>query len=520
MKKLFICFTLSILSLNIYAQVGVGTVTPHASAAFEVESTIKGFLPPRMTKRQMESIITPAEGLIVYCIDCPTKGLYINNGTDYVILAFGEPKVVPNAIGSLDCETPTILGAIYDGIAASVISSTISYTGGNGSAHTGQTVGSTGVTGLVATLSSGSFAIGNGTLVYTITGTASGTGTASFAIDIGGQTCTLTRTVVAVPIGDATFTNATNFHHVYSYAPLDDPETSPNVEQGTLMIGTTINVAYTGGSGSYAAISSPMVAISSYFCEDGASDWTFGYRYSGGNFSNTGNLVLTLITQKAGIDMAWTASQVDDLTYINDVVSALVVNTTTKTNTIGLSSGGDYIMKSLIAPSSKSSYFYASINQPVEITLAEYNNLLTIVPSSVSNGWIGGLSSGSNYSAGAGVAYPNSGNYLVPVESSYIVGVARAQQVSTTANSFNIMVSVGQSQAVCITDFGPNVLYNTTGWKYFAIKRPTTSTGTGYTAIGQNMNNGGLNATPAGYDLTASGWSNIGPCGTSYTNVH
>jgi hypothetical protein len=37
-----------------------------------------------------------------------------------------------------------------------------------------------------------------GTLTYNITGTPSGSGTASFAINIGGKTCTLTRTVFAV----------------------------------------------------------------------------------------------------------------------------------------------------------------------------------------------------------------------------------------------------------------------------------------------------------------------------------
>ena len=75
------------------------------------------------------------------------------------------------------------------------MNSVISYTGGNGGTHNGQTVTSTGVTGLTAILSAGTFANGNGTLTYTITGTPSAPGTASFAINIGGQSCTLTRQV-------------------------------------------------------------------------------------------------------------------------------------------------------------------------------------------------------------------------------------------------------------------------------------------------------------------------------------
>ena len=33
-----------------YAQVGIGTTTPKDDAALEVESTTRGFLPPRMTE--------------------------------------------------------------------------------------------------------------------------------------------------------------------------------------------------------------------------------------------------------------------------------------------------------------------------------------------------------------------------------------------------------------------------------------------------------------------------------------
>jgi uncharacterized protein (TIGR02145 family) len=71
----------------------------------------------------------------------------------------------------------------------------IPYTGGNGGTHSGQTVTSTGVTGLTATLAAGSFANGADSLSYAISGTPSTYGTASFALQIGGQTCTLTLPV-------------------------------------------------------------------------------------------------------------------------------------------------------------------------------------------------------------------------------------------------------------------------------------------------------------------------------------
>jgi uncharacterized protein (TIGR02145 family) len=75
------------------------------------------------------------------------------------------------------------------------VSSSIPYTGGNAGGYTAQSISSTGVTGLTAYLSAGTLARGAGALTYTITGTPSARGTASFAISLGGRSCTLTRTV-------------------------------------------------------------------------------------------------------------------------------------------------------------------------------------------------------------------------------------------------------------------------------------------------------------------------------------
>jgi hypothetical protein len=47
--------------------VGIGTTTPAPTAALDISSTTKGFLPPRMTQAQIEVIESPANGLIVFC---------------------------------------------------------------------------------------------------------------------------------------------------------------------------------------------------------------------------------------------------------------------------------------------------------------------------------------------------------------------------------------------------------------------------------------------------------------------
>ncbi len=105
-------------------------------------------------------------------------------------------KEVVGTIGAIDCGGATITGNLVAATAASGVSASVPYTGGNGGVHNGQTVTSTGVTGLTATLAPGSFANGVGNLTYAITGTPSAGGTASFALNIGGKSCNLTINVL------------------------------------------------------------------------------------------------------------------------------------------------------------------------------------------------------------------------------------------------------------------------------------------------------------------------------------
>jgi uncharacterized protein (TIGR02145 family) len=97
----------------------------------------------------------------------------------------------PGAVGALDCSGAIVTGTLTSGQAATGVSASVPYSGGNGGFHTGQTVTSTGVTGLTATLSAGNFGSGAGSLSYAISGTPASAGTASFVLSIGGQTCTL-----------------------------------------------------------------------------------------------------------------------------------------------------------------------------------------------------------------------------------------------------------------------------------------------------------------------------------------
>jgi hypothetical protein len=63
-----------------FAQTGIGTTIPDASAKLEIASTAKGLLIPRMTSVQRTVIPNPANGLLVYQTDGVT-GFYLNSGT-------------------------------------------------------------------------------------------------------------------------------------------------------------------------------------------------------------------------------------------------------------------------------------------------------------------------------------------------------------------------------------------------------------------------------------------------------
>jgi uncharacterized protein (TIGR02145 family) len=199
------------------------------SAALEVASTTKGFLPPRMTNAQRNAIIDPVEGLIVYCTDCNPKCTYLFNGTNWGSLCL----LPPAALASLNCAGATSNGTLIQGTVASGVSSVVSYTGGNGGTYTERSYSSTGVTGLTATLAAGTLAYGAGTLTYTITGTPSSSGIASFAINLGGQTCALTRPVyISDRAYGLTINGANNHNFVYGTVTGADGKTWLNNNLG------------------------------------------------------------------------------------------------------------------------------------------------------------------------------------------------------------------------------------------------------------------------------------------------
>ena len=133
----------------------------------------------------------------------------------------------------LECSNPDNQGVLIAGTPAFGYGA-IYYTGGNGGSYSGQTVNSTGVTGLTATLAAGTFATGAGSVVYTITGTPSMNGTAIFAFSLGGQNCMLALPVLGS--GTPATCGTPNIHNPdLTYGTMTDQE--GNVYK-TIVIGT------------------------------------------------------------------------------------------------------------------------------------------------------------------------------------------------------------------------------------------------------------------------------------------
>jgi uncharacterized protein (TIGR02145 family) len=118
-------------------------------------------------------------------------GTFYGNEVSFTTAASGS-------ISALNCGLATNAGTLISGTPANGVSCVVPYTGGDGGLHNGQTVTSTGVTGLTATLAAGTFANGAGNLTYTITGTPNSSGTASFALNIGGQSCSLNLNSISI----------------------------------------------------------------------------------------------------------------------------------------------------------------------------------------------------------------------------------------------------------------------------------------------------------------------------------
>ena len=82
MKQIFNILAVVLFTATTFAQVGINTETPDASAALDITSTTGGILVPRMTETQRDAITSAATGLMIYQTD-GTPGFYYYNGISW-----------------------------------------------------------------------------------------------------------------------------------------------------------------------------------------------------------------------------------------------------------------------------------------------------------------------------------------------------------------------------------------------------------------------------------------------------
>jgi hypothetical protein len=111
------CFAFLWMATATFAQVGINSdnSAPDGSAMLDVKTTVKGFLPPRMTTAQRNTIASPAAGLVIYNTD--EKALNLYNG-----MAWNSMTPVPAFVCGL---TISINHVVSGGVAP--VNKTVAY---------------------------------------------------------------------------------------------------------------------------------------------------------------------------------------------------------------------------------------------------------------------------------------------------------------------------------------------------------------------------------------------------------
>lgn len=88
-------------------KIGTNANNINSSAVLELESNSRGFLPPRMTLAQRNTIVSAAAGLIIYCSDCGNGEIQFYNSVSawqgLRVVAGGSTPVSPQAGGAAVC---------------------------------------------------------------------------------------------------------------------------------------------------------------------------------------------------------------------------------------------------------------------------------------------------------------------------------------------------------------------------------------------------------------------------------
>ncbi len=100
------------MSIDTFGKVGIGTITPDASALMDMTSTNKGLLIPRMSSAQRKAINNPAPGLLVF--DADKQKMYMYNGDQWMPFAFSDNSLTTPVSHTISTNEAAALGEAVD----------------------------------------------------------------------------------------------------------------------------------------------------------------------------------------------------------------------------------------------------------------------------------------------------------------------------------------------------------------------------------------------------------------------
>ena len=107
-RKAVLFGVLFLFGYSVFSQQGIGTNNPETSSVLEIKSNSLGVLIPRLTNSQMETIASPADGLMVYCLDCPSLGIYTFNSSTSQFLLNGPNNELEATVPGISTVSSTI----------------------------------------------------------------------------------------------------------------------------------------------------------------------------------------------------------------------------------------------------------------------------------------------------------------------------------------------------------------------------------------------------------------------------
>jgi hypothetical protein len=130
-KSFTLAMMLSIIITTGFSQgvaINGNNAPPDPSAMLDVESTTRGFLPPRLTSAQRDAILVPASGLVVF--DTDFNALFVNTGEGWMRVDAGE-KWIKNEDGFLTYNQGNVGIGVYFPSAELEIGGQIKINGGS-----------------------------------------------------------------------------------------------------------------------------------------------------------------------------------------------------------------------------------------------------------------------------------------------------------------------------------------------------------------------------------------------------